>query len=519
VVGRLQHWAYRRLGSRYPVAVVAAQIQFGALVVVAGVGLLTLYTDMTSSQFWTILLVALALTFLESLASTRAARDLTRPARRWLEGDHRDVTTVAAWRATATLPGELLRRRALATVVWNVVPLCVFITVYLDLDANAFLAVFAAAGVVLLYGVVLRFLLVELSLRPVVEDIARELPDHARLGRAGVPIRWKLLAGLPLINIITGVAVAGLSGDGNAQIGDLGLDVLVAVGVAFTVSLELTLLLSRSILDPIDTLQRATERVGEADFSVRVPVVSGDETGQLSRAFNDAIAGLDERERLQEAFGAYVDPDVAERVLEEGTALEGEEVEVSILFLDIRDFTGFAERATPREVVEELNAFFEVVVPVITAHGGHANKFVGDGLLGLFGAPERHEDHADRAVAAALDISREVAERFEGRVRIGIGVNSGPVVAGTIGGGGKVEFTVIGDPVNTAARVEEVTRLTGDDVLITEATRRLLSRDFGRMERRPSAPLKGKTERVPLWAPCIAEHPGQAAPLREAAAE
>jgi class 3 adenylate cyclase len=340
-----------------------------------------------------------------------------------------------------------------------------------------------------------------------------------------VPIRWKLLAGLPLINIITGVVVSGLSGDGTAQIGDLGIDVLVAVGVAFTVSLELTLLLSRSILDPIDTLRRATERVGQADFSVRVPVVSGDETGQLSRAFNEAIAGLGERDLLQEAFGAYVDPDVAERVLEEGTALQGEEVEVTILFLDIRDFTGFAERATPREVVDQLNAFFDVVVPVLTAHGGHANKFVGDGLLGLFGAPDQRDDHADRAVAAALEISRVVAEHFDGRVRIGIGVNSGPVVAGTIGGGGRVEFTVIGDPVNTAARVEEVTRVTGDDVLITEATRQLLTRDFGRLERRPSAPLKGKSERVPLWAPCVSEHPGQVdgaaarLPLREPAAD
>jgi class 3 adenylate cyclase len=432
---------------------------------------------------------------------------------------------VAAWRATATLPGELLRRRALATVVWSVTPLCIFITAYLGLDASGFLAIFAGAAVVLVYGVVLRYLLVELSLRPVVEDIARELPDHAELGRAGVPIRWKLLAGLPLINIITGVVVSGLSGDGTAQIGDLGVDVLVAVGVAFTVSLELTLLLSRSILDPIDTLRRATERVGRADFSVRVPVVSGDETGQLSRAFNEAIAGLGERDRLQEAFGAYVDPEVAERVLEEGTALQGEEVEVTILFLDIRDFTGFAERATPREVVDQLNTFFEVVVPVLTAHGGHANKFVGDGLLGLFGAPDERDDHADRAVAAALEISRVVAEHFDGKVRIGIGVNSGPVVAGTIGGGGRVEFTVIGDPVNTAARVEEVTRITGDDVLITEATRRLLTRDFGRLEPRPSAPLKGKSERVPLWAPCVTEHPGQVdgaearIPLREPAAD
>ena len=109
-------------------------------------------------------------------------------------------------------------------------------------------------------------------------------------------------------------------------------------------------------------------------------------------------------------------------------------------------------------------------MPVLVRHGGHANKFVGDGLLGVFGAPERLPDHADRAVAAAIEIARLVDDAYGDELRIGIGVNSGPVLAGTIGGGGRLEFTVIGDAVNTASRVEQVTRETGDTVLITEAT-------------------------------------------------
>jgi len=132
-------------------------------------------------------------------------------------------------------------------------------------------------------------------------------------------------------------------------------------------------------------------------------VLSTDETGALSRAFNDAVSGLEERERLREAFGAFVDPEIADRVLREGSVLEGDELEVSVLFLDIRDFTAFAERASAREVVALLNDFYEHVVPVLLRHGGHANKFVGDGLLGVFGAPDRRPDHADRAVAAALE--------------------------------------------------------------------------------------------------------------------
>lgn len=129
-------------------------------------------------------------------------------------------------------------------------------------------------------------------------------------------------------------------------------------------------------------------------------------------------------------------------------------------------------------MVDRLNGFFELVVPVLVRHGGHANKFVGDGLLGVFGAPDRRPDHADRAVAAAIEIARLVRDRYRGDLRVGIGVNSGPVVAGTIGGGGRVEFTVIGDAVNTAARVEGATRETDDEVLVTEATRDLLTRPF-----------------------------------------
>ena len=231
-----------------------------------------------------------------------------------------------------------------------------------------------------------------------------------------------------------------------------------------------------------------------------MPVLSTDETGWLSRAFNNAIAGLQERERLHEALGAFVDPGVVQLVLDEGTVLEGVDVEVTVLFLDIRDFTAFAERSSAREVVARLNEFYEGVVPCLIHHGGHANKFVGDGLLGVFGAPEPLSDHADRAVAAAVDVVRHVRRRYRGELRVGVGLNSGEVVAGTIGGGGRVDFTVIGDTVNTAARVEEVTRRTGDDILITEATRALLRSGARPLEPRTPTQLKGRSAPTALWA-------------------
>jgi class 3 adenylate cyclase len=344
----------------------------------------------------------------------------------------------------------------------------------------------------------------ELILHPLVSDVADELPDGAELGKRTVPLKWRLLAALPAINIITGVTVAGLSAGGHSSLKDLGVNVLVAIAVAFTISFELSVLLSRTILQPLGELRRGTERVAAGDLSVRVPMTGTDEAGQLAGSFNQMMLGLQERQRLHEAFGAFVDPKVADRVLAEGTMLEGEEVEVTILFLDIRSFTAFAERSSAGEVVDRLNDFFGRIVPVLARHGGHANKFIGDGLLGVFGAPDRLLDHADRAVAAALEIAALVDEAYGDELQIGIGINSGPVVAGTVGGGGHVEFTVIGDAVNTAARVEEVTRATGDEVLITEATRCLLARDSVELEPRPMAALKGKTERVGLWAPVAA---------------
>jgi adenylate cyclase len=266
-------------------------------------------------------------------------------------------------------------------------------------------------------------------------------------------------------------------------------------------SVWLSLVLGDAVSRPIIDLRNATRRVGAGDLGVRVPVVSTDETGELAAAFNAMVTGLRERDRLHEAFGVFVDPVLTDRVLAEGTDLRGEEVEASIVFLDVRGFTEFAEHAAPGEVVARLNQLYEAVVPVIEGQGGHANKFVGDGLLAVFGAPDHHADHAARALEAACEIAQLVSDGAAGELRVGLGVNSGRVVVGTIGGGGRRDFTVIGDPVNTAARVEAATRLTGDDILITESTLRALGtlrRDF---EERPAIPLKGKCAPVRLYAP------------------
>jgi class 3 adenylate cyclase len=352
-----------------------------------------------------------------------------------------------------------------------------------------------------LSSVVLRYLGLELGMRPVLEAVG-DHPFSDSSPTTQVSLHRRLVATVPTVTWATGAIVGGLLTDDSRRLDRVGVGSLVALAVAAVVSTWLSLVLADAVSGPIVDLRDATRRVAAGDLGVRVPVVSTDETGQLAASFNAMVSGLAERERLRDALGVLVDPVLADRVLAEGTDLQGEEVDASILFLDVRGFTSFAETAAPHEVVAALNTLYDLVVPVILRNGGHANRFLGDGLLAVFGAPERYADHAARAVAAASEIAALLSADVGAELRVGMGINSGRVVVGTIGGGGRRDFTVIGDAVNTAARVEAVTRTTGDDILVTEATLRSLPADRqGTFEERPSVPLKGKTTPVRLYAP------------------
>jgi adenylate cyclase len=263
----------------------------------------------------------------------------------------------------------------------------------------------------------------------------------------------------------------------------------ITVGASFSPSLR-----------PIRDLAEGTERVASGDYSQRLPVVQDDDLGALAASFNRMQAGLAERQRLHAAFGTYVDPALAARLLEQGGHMfTGERRQVTVMFVDIRDFTPFAEANTAEDTVARLNALFEIVVPAVVDAGGHVNKFLGDGALAVFGAPNNLTDHADAAMSAAVLIQRLVAERFGGELRIGIGINTGVVIAGTIGGGGKLEFTLIGDTVNVAARVEQLTKTTGDAILLTQqCVDALASRPPGLIDRGFHV-LKGKSAAVQVF--------------------
>jgi adenylate cyclase len=367
----------------------------------------------------------------------------------------------------------------------------------------------------------MTFLLAERTLRPVfARALAGDTPSRsvARAARTlgtgpRLLVSWALGSGVALVAI----AVAFL-GRGDSRGEDLIWPVLFLVTAGLFAGGVLTVAAARSIADPVDRVRSAVKRVEEGSLEEEVLVDDGGEIGSLQVGFNRMVAGLRERERIRDAFGTYVDRDVAEHILSEGTDLAGEEVEVTVMFIDVAGFTSFAERAAASEVVATINRLFERAVPIIRDHGGHVDKFVGDGLLAVFGAPRRQGDHADQAFAAALEIERAVADEFGDELTIGVGLNSGRVVAGNVGGAGRFEFSVIGDTVNVAARVEAATRKTGDAVLVSEHTRALLSEDVAAsLEQRPAVPLKGKTEEVALFAPAAApQGPGSVSAVSSA---
>ena len=494
-------WLYRRLEARYPAVFIFLELQTAFLIGAGSVVLIGYYYDADRSDVVSVIALTCALTAVAIAIVLRRIYKRLGPLTSWIAGARGPAETEAAWQTAVNLPIELIRRDAGFPVFGVAVPVSIAAVVLYNLSWFAFFPILMGGLIALGYSAILHYLALELAMRPILFDINAALVKPVKITRPSIPLRVKLLASLPLINVITGVTVAALTSDGGG-VEALSLNVLVALTVAFLISFELTVLLSRSILRPVEDLEAATERIRQGRFDEHVPVTTADEFGELSSAFNQMVDGLAERERLREAFGTYLDEEVARHIISEEYDPAGREVDVSLVFCDVREFTEHSASASATEVVSRLNELFEVIVPIIGRHRGHVDQFIGDGLLAVWNAPENVANHADRAVQCAVEIARTVNSRRPGGFTIGVGVNSGTVVAGSIGGAGRLSFSVIGDAVNLASRVEGMTRETGDPVLITEATRAGLSETIevqarGRME------IRGYEEPIDLYAPVI----------------
>lgn len=218
----------------------------------------------------------------------------------------------------------------------------------------------------------------------------------------------------------------------------------------------------------------------------------------------DSITG--QLEHLQRSFQRFVPQDVVEDIINRGVATRGERREVTIMFADLVGFTRMSEQSDPATVVEMLNGYFQAATRAIAQHNGYVSKFMGDGLLAVFGAPEPNPWQAADGVRAALAMraamgryNQTLAQRGLPPLAVSIGLHRGPVIAGVIGSMELVEYTVIGDTVNTASRIEGLTRGHSTDILISETVRERLDERFV-LEEKPAVPVKGKAETVTTWA-------------------
>ena len=223
---------------------------------------------------------------------------------------------------------------------------------------------------------------------------------------------------------------------------------------------------------------------------------------QLRRGFAASIRAATARDRVTNLFGQHVSPQVVERLLLEGASTQSDIRQVAVMFVDFRSFTAGARERSPQDVVDRLDGAFAVLVEILDRHGGIVNKFLGDGFLALFGAPFEAEDPAHRAVAAAremLDAMERINEGSSWPLRIGIGIHFGEVVAGNIGSPRRKEYTVIGDTVNFASRLEALNKEFGSQLLISSAVRDMLGKDCPDAVSLGEVPIRGYERPMAIW--------------------
>ena len=313
---------------------------------------------------------------------------------------------------------------------------------------------------------IIGYLQAERVLRPVaVAALRAGVPEN--FSRPGVVFRlvlaWVLSTGVPLLLIVLSVAATKFSLL-QASADSMLIPILLMAIAALVIGLAGNILSAMAIADPLRQLRWALSEVQRGNYNAHMQIYDASELGLLQAGFNDMVRELSERQRMRDLFGRYVGEDVARRALERGTELGGQERDVAVLFVDLVGSTQLAATHPPGEVVGLLNEFFRVVVDTVQEHGGFVNKFLGDAALCIFGAPLEHPDAAGAALAASRQLHDELVAVL-GQTEFGIGVSSGRAIAGHIGAQARFEYTVIGDPVNEAARLTELAKLEVGHVL------------------------------------------------------
>ncbi len=291
----------------------------------------------------------------------------------------------------------------------------------------------------------------------------------------------------------------------------IGLFAISVSAVAIAFGLLSAWLMAELITEPVNCLRAAAEQIADGNLNARVDLSRADDFGPLIDQFNQMAGGLREKAHLQETFGQHVGETAAREILKQQHGELGEERRITVMFADLRNFTSYSSELPPAEVVEMLNLFFTESVEIVERHGGMVNKFLGDGLMALFGATTAESNHADDAVAAGVEIvacmqrvndelrCRATSAESTAEVAVGIGVHTGDAVVGSIGSARRLEYTAIGDTVNVASRIESLSKRFGVSLLISQATQdaRSVKEDARKL---PPQRVKGKSEAIIVFA-------------------
>jgi adenylate cyclase len=408
------------------------------------------------------LIVGFAYLVLASATGQRLGLRTAAPVSAWLEAGRepdpgeRDATLRQASLQARNVAGLWLGAVALFAVV------------------NAFVsgAVALEVGIGVLMGGItttaLCYLMAERSMRTAIAlALEREPPRHPVT--PGVTTRivlaWSCGTGVALLG--AALVSAEFLAAGNVTGTRLAVTVLSLSAAALLIGLATAAFAARSVADPLQSIRRALSEVEAGNTDVVVPVYDSSEVGLLQAGFNSMVAGLRERERIRDLFGRHVGHDVAQQALARGIELGGETREAAVMFVDLIGSTAFAASNEPSVVVAALNRFFALVVEVTATHGGWVNKFEGDAALCVFGALDEHPDSAGAALAAGRELSVRLGREL-GDLPAGLGIAAGEVVAGNIGAADRYEYTVIGDPVNAAARLADLAKQSPERVLAAD---------------------------------------------------
>lgn len=357
-------------------------------------------------------------------------------------------------RAALRAPMELVKVQG---ALWGLATV-VFTAINGFLDHELIVTTSVAVGAVGLVTCANTYLFSEFILRPVAAQALATRPPE-KLLVPGVTARtllaWAVGSVIPVVGLMLVAILALIQGDVSAT--KLSVAIIVLGGVMILVGFLVMSVAVRATVDPIRGLRVALSQVERGDLTVELSVYDGSEVGLLQAGFNRMVEGLRERERLRDLFGRHVGEDVARTAIARHLELGGEVRTVGVLFVDIVGSTALAQAMEPTAVVELLNRFFTVVVDVVDAHGGFVNKFEGDGALAVFGAPVDIDDPAGCALAAGRDLADRLPPIMT-ECTFGIGIAAGDAVAGNVGTESRFEYTVIGDPVNEAARLTELAK-------------------------------------------------------------